>query len=85
MASEKTRNSCDHAGGVDALTFKLLHDVQKVVVYLGLVAKFVFDLIEIGEGVFNFESLEIWIVCVVCVGITDAVIRRARGSRRSKS
>ena len=35
-----------------------LHDVEEVVVDLGLVSKLELDLIEVGEGVLHLEPLE---------------------------
>jgi hypothetical protein len=44
VASEETGDPSDDPGCVDALALELLHDVQKVVVHLGLVAELVLDL-----------------------------------------
>ena len=65
VATEKAGDSSYDSGRVYALTFELLHDVQKVVVDLRLVAEFVFDLVQVGEGVLDFESLKVCAVSVV--------------------
>lgn len=55
---EQTGNTLYHARSVDRLTLELFHDVQKVVVNLGLVAKLELDEIQVGEGVLHFQPLE---------------------------
>ena len=65
MTPEKTGDSSDNSGCVDALTLELFHDVQEVVVHLRLVAEFVFHLVQVGEGILNFESLKVSAVSVV--------------------
>ena len=59
MTSEEARDSCNNSWGVDTLTLEFFHDVQEVVVDLRLVAELVLDLIQVGEGIFNFKSLEV--------------------------
>ncbi len=82
MASKEARDTSDHPGRVDALAFELLHDVEEVVVDLRLVAEFELDLVQVREGVFNLEPLEVGIVGVVGVGASIGVGRSLRQRRR---
>ncbi len=41
------------------LRFELFHYVQEVIVDLRVLAKLVLDLVQVGEGILNFEPLEL--------------------------
>lgn len=47
VTSEKSRDSFNDAWCVNALTFKILHDIQKPVVNIGLIVKLNLDLIQV--------------------------------------
>ena len=79
MASEEARNSGNDSGRVDALALKLLHDVEEVVVDLWLVAELELDLVQVGEGVFNFKTLEVGIVGAVGRVAVAADVDGSRG------
>ncbi len=51
----------NHSRSVYALGLELLHDIQKVIVNLGLVAKFVFHLVQVRESILNFKPLKLGI------------------------
>ena len=44
MSAEELGDPSDHSGGVNALGLELLHDIQEVIVHLGLLAKAKLDL-----------------------------------------
>lgn len=45
----------DNLGGVDGLRLELLHDVQEAVVHIGLGAKLVLNLLQVGQRIFHLQ------------------------------
>lgn len=64
------------------LRFELLHDLQEIIVNLRLRLKFVLDLVQVRQGIFNFEPLEL-----LCGSRTDRLAAPGRpdNSRWSSS
>jgi len=58
VSFEEHAHPADHPRSVNGLRLEFLHDVQKVIIDLGLVPKLELDLVQIGEGIFNLQSLK---------------------------
>ena len=80
MTLEQAANSGDHPRRVNGLALELLHDVQEVVVHLGLVAKLVLDLVQVRERVLDLQPLELG----VAPGAPSARGRRRRRLRSGR-
>ena len=55
IAVEELRDALDHARRVDLLSLEVFHDVEELVVDLGLVAELHLDLVEVQERVLDLE------------------------------
>jgi len=59
VALEERRDSANDAGRVDLLALEGLHDLEKFIVDLGLVAELGLDLVEVEERVLDLCLYEI--------------------------
>ena len=81
MTGEEIGDSLDNSGGIDRLRFKLLHNVQEVVVNLRLISELVLDLIEVGKGILDFQALKLG---ATGLSYRGGVVPDRRRSRRSR-
>ena len=59
VAVEELEDAVDDAGRVDLLALEGLHDLQKFIINLGLVAELGLDLVEVEERVLDLCSYKI--------------------------
>lgn len=59
MTPEQVGHSLDDAGRVDTLRFELFHDIEEIIVHLGLIAKAELHLVEIAERVLHLQPLQL--------------------------
>ena len=63
MALKEVGDPRNDPGGINALRLELLHNVQKVIIDLRLVAKLVLDLVQIGQCILHFQPRKLSTAC----------------------
>lgn len=63
---KELRHPADYAWGVNTLRFKLLHNIQEVIVDLWLIAKLELYLIQVRQSILHLESLELLLALCGC-------------------
>lgn len=59
VAFEKLGHTVDDPRSVYALRLELFHNIKEIIINLWLIPKLQFHLIQIGQGIFNLQSLKL--------------------------
>ena len=80
---KQVRYSADDSWSINALRFEFLHDIQEIIVDLRLVTKLELDLVQVREGIFHFQPLELLVL--LALHLSHMALLLGMGSRRMDS